>query len=63
MVLVGDPLLAPSRDVRALLKSSQYEGPTAEELEALRQTLVNMPRLEELDTFEQYRKLNPRFFE
>ena len=62
MVLFGDPLLTLFGDVTGLMKLSQQEAPSSEDIEALRQSMIDRPQLEELDTFEEYRESNPEFF-
>jgi hypothetical protein len=63
MVLFGDPLLTLLGDVTGLMKLSQQEAPSPEDIEALRQSMIDRPQLEELDTFEEYRESNPQFFD
>lgn len=63
IVLLGDPLLILSGDMPAAKEIGQQEDWTPEEIEALRQTIIRMPQTDELDTFEEYRELNPQFFD
>jgi hypothetical protein len=63
LVVLGDPLLTLSGDVTGLLLRASQEEWTAEDIEALRQTIVNLGAADDADTFEEYKASNPQFFE
>ncbi|MBT8483910.1 MAG: hypothetical protein HKN97_03170 [Myxococcales bacterium] len=63
MVVLGDPLLTLSGDVADLLKRMPPGDSTADEVEALRETLIDLVEADEVDTFDEYVRSNPQFFE
>jgi hypothetical protein len=63
MVIFGDPLLTLSGDVGDLMKRVPRKDSTPEEIEALRETIMDLARADEVDTFEEYIRSNPQFFE
>ncbi|MDH3655279.1 MAG: hypothetical protein OEN21_13485 [Myxococcales bacterium] len=63
MVVLGDPLLMLSGDVADLMKRVPQKDSTPEEIEALRETMMGLAEADEVDTFEEYIRSNPQFFE
>lgn len=63
MVLLGDPLLTLTGDLTGIVELARPQGEPPADLDALRQTIIDTPPVEDLDTFEQYRESNPQFFE
>ena len=63
MALLGDPILKLTGDITGLMKLGPEQAHSPEDIEALRQSTIDRPRLEELDTFEEYREANPQFFD
>jgi hypothetical protein len=63
IIIGGDPLLTVSRTARAAVEPMHRRREwTAEERDALRQTMVRMARQVELGTHESYRNTHPQFF-
>ncbi|MBT8470698.1 MAG: hypothetical protein KJN97_18270, partial [Deltaproteobacteria bacterium] len=63
MALLGDPSLTLTGDRTGLMKLDPERAHSPEYIEALRQSIIDRPQLEELDTFEEYREANPQFFD
>ncbi len=63
IVIVGDPLLVISGDVQDKILALVPREWTAEDLAALRQTMVKVAQEAKLGTYESYRKNNPSLFE